>query len=149
MEKETLIVYYSRSGISERLAKALQHKLGCDMDKIAYADKEQIAFGTAVVEALRKATVPIKGSLHKPEDYKKIIFITPVWGGAMATPIRSYMTENKEHIQSYSLIVTCGKSGLSGSIKDAAAALGKEPVGSEQYLSSQVTKGAYNLERFI
>ncbi|MDR0525242.1 MAG: hypothetical protein LBG90_05150 [Spirochaetaceae bacterium] len=149
MIEKTLIVYYSRSGISEKVAQTLQAQLGCDMDKLEYAEKKHISFGAAVIEALRKSTAPITGGTHKPENYGRIIFITPVWGSGLATPIRSYMTEHKTAVQSYALIVTCGGGGLSGTIKDAAAILGKEPSASEQFRSSQVNEGHYGLEQFV
>ncbi|MDR0561919.1 MAG: hypothetical protein LBG73_04445 [Spirochaetaceae bacterium] len=149
MANEKLIVYYSRSGVSETLAKALQNKLGCPMDKLEYAEKDRVSFGTALLEAFRKSTAAVKGAVHNPGDYDTVIFITPIWAQSLATPIRSYMSEHKEAVKSYILLATCGKSGLPETIKDAAAVLGKEPSAAEYYRSSHVAKGVYNLEQFL
>jgi flavodoxin len=149
MNNETLIVYYSRSGVSEKLAQALQTRLGCAMDKVTYAGKDSIAFGTAVLEALRKATVPISGAVHNPGDYETIICITPVWGQAMATPMRSYLAEHKEAIKSYALIAVCAKSGLSGTVKDAVAVLGKKPVKTGQFIAARIAEGDFDVAQCI
>ena len=148
MSEKTLIIYYSRSGKSEILAKDLQSKIGCDMDKIEYATKNHISFFGAGFEAVSKKTVKIKGANHSPGDYEKIIFITPIWASALSTPVRSYMAENKANIKSYSLIATCGSSGLEGTIKDAGNIMQKEPDNSEMYRSAQIAKGDYDLGKF-
>ena len=148
MEK-TLIVYYSKSGKSEMLAKTLREKTGYDIDKLEYADKDHISFPAAVIESLRKTTVEIKGYAHNPAEYDRIIFVSPVWGSALSTPIRSYMSVHRKKIKTYSLIAVCGKIGLEGTVKDATTVMEKEPSVSEQYISAQVGKGTYNLEKFM
>ena len=148
--KKILIVYYSRSGVSEIIAKDLQNKLGCDMDKIVYADKDRVSFFRAAREATKKYTVKIKGAEHNPGDYEKIIFVTPIWAGAISTPIRSYMAEHKENIKSYTLITTSGSGDETPKIiKDAVDASRKESAVSKAYSSAQIKKGEYDLGKFI
>ncbi|MDR1565455.1 MAG: hypothetical protein LBS74_10910 [Oscillospiraceae bacterium] len=132
MANKNLIVYYSRTGLSERLAKALQEKLGGDIDQITYADRDKVSFASAGWEALRKATAKFKGDVHDAGEYDKIFFISPVWASALATPIRSYMAVNKGKIKAYSMLVTCGGSGLEGALKDALATPPKTQSSSSQ-----------------
>ena len=147
--KKTLIVYYSRTGNSEIIAKDLQNKLGCDTDKIEYANKKRVSFLGALFEAFGKKTKAITGAEHNPGDYEKIIFITPVWAGAMSTPIRSYMAKHKANIKSYSLIAALTKDGFEYTIKDAVQIMQAEPTVSEQYLDSQIKSGEYDLGKFL
>ncbi|MCL2774577.1 MAG: hypothetical protein FWD71_14705 [Oscillospiraceae bacterium] len=149
MDIKTLIVYYSRSGKSEIIAKDLQNRTGCDTDKIEYANKNKISFIGAGFEAAFRKKVKIKGAGHNPGDYERIIFVTPVWAGKISTPIRSYMSENKANIKSYSLIATCGGSEIAGAIKDAADIMQKEPAVSERYLSKQIDENTYDLAKFM
>ena len=146
---KTLIIYYSRSGKSEILAKDLQNKTGWDADKIEYAEKNKVSFLIAGFEAMLGKIVKIKGAVHNPGNYDRIIFITPVWAGKMSTPIRSYMIENRADIKSYSLIATCGGSAIDGAVKDAFNAARKEPAVSERYLSKQIDGNTYDLAKFI
>ena len=149
MSEKILIVYYSRTGKAEIIAKDLQNKLGCDMDKIEYANKKRVSFIGAIFEAFKKKTIKIKGAVHSPVDYEKIIFITPIWASAMSTPIRSYMAEHKTDIKSYSLIATCGSSEISDTLKDAVNVMQKEPVVSERYTDKQIVAGDYDLSKFL
>jgi flavodoxin len=148
MAGKNLIVYYSRTGISEVLAKELHAKVGGDIECLHYANREKISYAAAGLEAVRKATSPISGNSHDASDFDKIFFISPVWAGALATPIRSYMATNKEKIQSYVLLVTCGGSGLEGAKKDALTQIGKTPVAAEQFRSVDIKQGVFHLEKF-
>ena len=145
---KTLIVYYSRSGKSEIIAKDLQNKTGCDIDKIEYAKKNKVSYIGAIFEALGRKTTQIKGAAHNPGDYDRIIFVTPIWVGRMATPVRSYMAEKRTDIKSYSLIAACGGSEITETVKDAVNIMQKEPAVSERYLAKDIDKGAYDLAKF-
>jgi flavodoxin len=148
MAEKSLIVYYSRTGLSKRLAEALRAKLGCDIDNVRYAGRDKVSFAAAGLEAVRKATSAFAGDAHDASKYDRIFFISPVWAGSLATPIRSYMAANKDKIKAYALLATCGGSGLEGVKKDAQAATGKAATSAQQFLSREIRQGAYDLEMF-
>ena len=148
MAEKTLIVYYSRSGKSDILAKKLQEKLACDIDKISYTDKDHISFPSAVMESIKKATSEIKGDVHNPGDYERIIFVSPIWKSGLSTPIRSYMQKYNSKIASYSLLAVSGKVGFDGTVKDAEKVLGKKAQTCAHYIASQVAKGNYDISAF-
>jgi flavodoxin len=149
MAEKALLVYYSRSGKSEILAKNLREKTGWDTDKIEYADKKRISFIGGILEARRKATAKIKGDAHNPAEYRRVIIISPVWAGLLATPVRTYLVNHKPDINSYSIIAVCGGRGFEGTVKEAVTILGKEPVVSGEYFSAQIAKGTYDIEKFV
>ena len=146
MAEKALIVYYSRSGNAEKLAKKLNEKFKYDMDKLEYAEKERVSFIAAVMESLQKASLPIKGDNHSPDSYERIIFVSPIWKSSLPTPIRSYMLKYKPQIKSYILLAVSGKVGFEGVLKDAAKIFGREPYASAHYSSAQITKGAYTID---
>ncbi|GHU71878.1 hypothetical protein AGMMS49992_06680 [Clostridia bacterium] len=148
MASKYLVVYYSRTGGSERLAKALQKKLGSDIDRIGYAKTEKVSFISAALQAARKATAKFTGEMHNAAKYDKVYFVSPVWAGALATPIRSYMSYYKDSIKSYELLVTCGSSGLEGAAKDAQTVIGKPAANAEQFTAKEVKQGSFNLDKF-
>jgi hypothetical protein len=146
MEK-TLIVYYSHSGASQTLAAALQKKLGCDLDRLEYAGKARKGLGL-LLEALGRPTKDITGDTHPPGAYSRVLFVSPVWGGGLATPIRSYMKKHQGKIKAYGLLVTCASGGLSGAAKDAAKVMGVGPAPSQQFLAKDVGRGEMDLKNF-
>ncbi|MDR0813409.1 MAG: hypothetical protein LBO63_05335 [Oscillospiraceae bacterium] len=148
MAGKNLIVYYSRTGITELLATALQEKLGCDIDRVQYAERDKVSFAAAGFEAVRKTTVKIKGDTHDASDYNRIFIISPVWASSLATPVRSYLAANADKIKSYALLVTSGGSDVDGAERDAAAAAGKAPDASQQFLSADIKRGNFDLKSF-
>jgi len=148
MAEKTLIVYYSRSGKSDILAKKLHERLSCDIDKISYADKNHISFPSAVMESIKKAISEIRGDVHNPSDYERIIFVFPIWKGGLSTPIRSYMQKYNSKISSYSLLAVSGKVGFDVAVKDAENVLGKKAQTCVHYIASQIAKGNYDVSAF-
>lgn len=148
--KKNLIVYYSRTGTSEALAKVLREKLACDIDRIDYAEeRDGISFLAAGWEAIRRTTKAIQGNTRNPENYDHIFFVSPVWSNRLSTPIRSYMRAYRDKIKSYSLLVTCGGSALSKVKRDARSAMGKNPEASAEFKSKEVNEGEYDLKRLF
>ncbi|MDR1913757.1 MAG: hypothetical protein LBQ68_04640 [Clostridiales bacterium] len=149
MAQKNLIVYFSRTGSTESVAKVLAAKLGCDTDKLYYADREKISFANAGLESLRKQITTLKGDEHDPGIYDKIFFVSPVWAGSLSTPIRSYMKSNKDKIKDYALIVTCGGSGVTGPGKEALAIIGKSPSVTGSFRTLEIKRGEYDLTNFV
>lgn len=144
--KKNLIVCYSRTGTTEIIAKILREKLACDMDRIEYAsDRGRVPAAVATWEAVRRTTKEIKGDVHKPQDYDRVFFVSPVWAGGLSTPIRSYMAAHRGNIDSYSLLITCAGSALVKARKDARAAMKKAPEASVEFKADEIKQGNYDL----
>jgi flavodoxin len=107
---KTLIAYYSFTGNNETLARALQLKMNCDIYKITEIKKRKaitILFDIAF-RRLPKVAKPTTTLDH----YDHIIFCSPIWNGKIASPLKSFLINEKDHIQQYSFITICG--GRSG-----------------------------------
>lgn len=150
MTGKKLLVYYSRSGKAEIVAKKLQERLGCDMDKLRYADREDIvSVHSALFESLKRTTVQIRGDAHTPNGYDQIILVSPVWKNALSTPIRSYMIKYKGQIASYSLVAVSGGISFDGVLKESEKLLNASPVSKVCYRSSEVAKGTFDIDKFF
>jgi hypothetical protein len=88
-----LVAYYSRTGTTRRLAKALARWLGADCDPITedgrYAGR--LGFGRAYLAGLGHGQCPIHALLD-PIPYDHIIIGGPVWAGHVPSPLRQYLT---------------------------------------------------------
>lgn len=87
-----LVVYYSRTGTTHRVAQALAESLGADLDEIQ-EHSSRIGVGgyaRSMLEAITKG-IPSIQTQHDPRDYDQIVIGTPVWAGTMASPVRSYL----------------------------------------------------------
>ncbi|MHB1207593.1 MAG: flavodoxin family protein, partial [Rhodospirillaceae bacterium] len=89
-----LVVFYSRSGMTRRVAQVLAARLGCDLEEIAEAKGRRGIFGylRSVREARRKQPAPVAASAFNPSSYDLVIIGTPVWVWSLSSPVRGYLT---------------------------------------------------------
>jgi flavodoxin len=110
---KTLIMYYSKSGNTETVAKTLSNELSTDLIKIEDNKKRDGLFSMSrsVKDALREAKTKISPEKLDLDDYDLIYIGTPVWAGkptpAIITAIDTYDFKGKNVI----LFATMKKSG--------------------------------------
>ena len=107
----TLVVYYSKTGNAKKVAEVVIGGLGADHAELVFDDGAN----------------SIAGALD-PSGYERVILICPVWAFSLAEPMKIFLREYGEAIQSYSLIVTCGLFGLRGCVKYCVKCIGKPPL---------------------
>lgn len=93
-----LVVYYSYTGNTKKLAKIIAEKIGAETLEIEtetpYSDDYDLVVENAKVEIRKKATpklIPLKTNV---DNYDLIVLGTPVWWYSMAPATRSFLTEN-------------------------------------------------------
>jgi flavodoxin len=101
-----LVIYYSRTGNNEFLAKEIARRLSCDAEAIV--EQKKRTMGTLIKEMLFRKLPAIREITHKMEDYDHLILIAPVWGGIAATPMIAFIDKHNESIKKYSFISVCG-----------------------------------------
>lgn len=108
-----LITYYSRTNITERVAKKIQENLDCDIEEIIDLKDRSGLLGwiKSLFDAIRQNPTDIKTIEKNPSDYDLVIIGTPVWASTMASATLTYLKENKEKFKDVSFFCTCGSSG--------------------------------------
>jgi menaquinone-dependent protoporphyrinogen IX oxidase len=108
-----LVVYYSRTRRTERLAHAICNNLEirglrCDLEPLREPIGRHGLFGylRSVVDAALARTCPILPLTHKPENYDVVIVGTPVWSGSMSTPVRAFLSANAGRLKNIALFLT-------------------------------------------
>ncbi len=98
---KSLIVYYSRTGNNEMLAKILQEKLGCEIEKIEeYINRKGVlGFLRSGMQATFKKMSEIKPIKNDPKDYDLVVVVSPIWAGHIPSPVRTYIHFNREKIE--------------------------------------------------
>ncbi|MCL1828711.1 MAG: hypothetical protein FWG32_04355 [Oscillospiraceae bacterium] len=129
---KTLVVYYSKTGTTKKVALSVIDSKKCDFDELQYDE----------------GTKTIKNS-RDPSDYEHIIILSPVWAFSLAEPIKSYIGRYKSDIKEYDLIVTCGLLGLRGCVKNCLSAIGKAPGTALKFRANHVKRGDYDLSAVL
>jgi menaquinone-dependent protoporphyrinogen IX oxidase len=95
-----LVVYYSRTGLTKKIATLISTKIKADLDEII--DKKDrsgpIGYMKAGKDAMKNALTTITSSIN-PKEYDLIIIGGPVWAWTMAPAIRTYLDQNADALR--------------------------------------------------
>jgi flavodoxin len=121
-----LIVYYSRSGYTRRVARMLARRLGGDIDeiKIVQPVRGPLGYALSAIEALAEITPPVRPALKSPKGYDCIVVGTPVWFWSLSSPVRAWLANNRVPRARFAFFCTMGGSG-SGRVFAAMAKVAK------------------------
>jgi len=117
---KTLVVYYSRTNTTKKVAEDIQNSLHSDIEEIK-EEKDYsgaIGFAKGALDSVRKKESEIKPMKHNPEDYDVVIIGTPVWASTMASPVYTYLNQNKKKFKNVSFFCTTGSSGYDSTISN-------------------------------
>lgn len=92
---KSLVVYYSRTGVSQRVAQALAGELSADTFRITDGRDRHTTLGywRSVWEARKEKTGPIDPYEGDISQYDVVILCAPVWEKHLATPALSFLQQ--------------------------------------------------------
>ena len=124
-----LIAYYSRTGVTKNTAEIISEKIDCDIEEIKDTKNRSgiINYIKSGKDAMTSTLTKIKSIENDPSQYDLMIIASPVWAGTMASPILTYLTENKDKFKNVSFISTC-KSTCEKALEDMVKITEKEPI---------------------
>lgn len=161
---KTLVVYYSRTGNSRKIAEELAEALDADLEELKERANRAGAKGYMLAgrDAMKKRPADLLPLEHDPADFDLVVIGGPCWAGSMCTPTRTYGIEQKDHLSRVAFFATGGDSRFArkalNSIAEATSitpvatlALGEKEVANEhaQALSAFVSALEGKLENNI
>lgn len=140
-----LIVYYSRTGTTKKVAEYLRTKLQCDIEEIFDTKDRSGTIGYLIAgrDAMQKNLTTIKALTKNPADYDLVIIGTPVWAWTMSTPIRTFITENKNNLKNIACFCTMGSSGDAPTFEHIQSLANKPSVAQLALKTKDVLDGTY------
>ena len=116
-----LLVYYSYSGNTKKIADMIQEKIDCDVavldPVIPYSDDYQTVVDQAEEDIMSNFKPEIKPLNIDINNYDTIILGTPVWWYTYASPVRTFL--NKYDLHEKNVIAFATNAGWLGhTIKD-------------------------------
>jgi len=144
-DSRTLIVYYSRSGTTRRVAKSLSALLHCEIERIAEAKERSGVLGylRSAMEAGRKRPSSIIPPKMDPASYDLVIIGTPVWAWSVSSPVRAYLMAYRARLPDVAFFCTFGARGGESAFAEMETIVGKAPRACCGLSAGAVTSGAY------
>lgn len=108
--KKSLVVYYSKTGHTEKIAKDIASGLNADIEKIIDKKKRTGFFGFIFGgrDAMKKRLTDIEPVKKNPANYNLVILGTPVWAGNITPAVRTYIHMNKAKLKKTAFIISSG-----------------------------------------
>jgi hypothetical protein len=115
--KKTLVVYYSLSGNTARVAQEIARLARADIEVLRDFDREPplgfLGYVRAALDALRGKPGRLGALACDPHNYALIVIGTPVWAGRMTPAIRAYLERYKDALSRVGFFVTSGRTNAS------------------------------------
>lgn len=111
--KSCLVVFYSRSGMTRKIAGEIAQACGGDVEAIRETGIRAgpLGYFRSGFEALTKKLPAIKPTIKDPAKYRIVVLGTPVWASNISSPMRSYIMQNRNRFNEVAAFCTMGDSG--------------------------------------
>ena len=147
---KSLVVYYSRTKITQKVAQEIANKLDCDIEeihpKVNYQGK--IGYARGGKHAIQEKIIDRESLNFDPSDYDVVYIGTPVWAGKAATPVISYLKQNEGKFANVKFFVTAGSSGFESTIEQMEK-YSIKPLKTLALKTKEVKKDEFDLTSFI
>lgn len=126
----TLIVYYSLTGTTRKVAEQLSKRLRADMEEIVDKKKRSGILGSisANLDAFLKRSTGIGESKCFPGEYDLVLIGTPVWAFTITPAVRSYLEKYKNNLKKVAFFCTKGGSPGKPALFEMAKISGHKPA---------------------
>lgn len=102
---KTLVVFYSRTGSTKKIANSLAKKLNADLDEIVDHNHRRGFIGIiSSCIAVAKQKLTAISTKKDPKNYDLVIIATPIWVGTITPAVLTYVTQFKSQIKKYAVL---------------------------------------------
>ncbi|MBE6491272.1 MAG: flavodoxin [Methanobrevibacter thaueri] len=147
---KSLVVYYSRTSITKRLAEDIASKTSSDIEeiksKVNYSGK--IGYARGGKDAITEKIVELEELKYNPQDYDMVYLGAPVWASRAANPLISYLKQNEGKFKNVKFFMTAGSSGFESSFEQMEK-YSIKPQKTLALTTKEVKKNDYDLSSFI
>ena len=149
MNPSVLIVYYSRSGNTRKVADMIAHLIDCDVEPIV-SKANLSGFGgfKCAYSAVFNKLLQINEIEHDLEKYKVVLIGTPIWVGKISSPIRTFIHRYKNKLTRVAFFATMASEPNEDIFRKISNTLAKEPVATLTILVKEL-KGCIDKKKII
>ena len=140
-----LVVYYSRSGNTKKLAEDIAKNLKADTEEIVdlRPRKGVLGFFKSGRDSLLRRETEIKKSIKDPSKYDLVLVGTPVWAGNITPAARTYVRCNKDKFGKVACFCTMGGNSPRKAFDEIKKIIGKTPLATLHARSKLINKNIH------
>lgn len=138
--KKILVVYFTRTGNTERVAKDIAAALDADIERIREKDDRSGCLGyfAAGRDGMNEKSTEIEPVKSRASDYDIVIIGSPVWAWNLTPAVRTYIEQNRGSFKAVSFFITAGSTNVDEVLTNFENATGKKAVSSLGVLEDEL-----------
>jgi len=138
-----LVAYYSRTGVTKKAAELLAEQLSAATEEIKDTVKRAGVTGYVLAgrDAMQRRLTKLEPIKNDPAEFDLVIIGTPIWSWNMSTPVRTYLTEQKDKFKQVAFFCTMGGSGDLKAFKEMGEIVDKRPAAVLSLRTKEVVTG--------
>jgi flavodoxin len=141
--KNCLLVFYSCTGYTRRVAEQIAKRIQCDICDIRERHPRSGLSGylRSAFEALTGREPALQECGYDPSRYALVILGTPVWGGRVASPVRAFLSHHPLREARMATFCTYGGSGAEKALDSLIRLVGQAPVSRLALTNGEIDSG--------
>jgi len=144
---KVLVVYYSRTGTTHRLAEAIAREGGFDLEELRDLQPRLGLLGylRCSLDALLERRTELAPLAHHPGDYDLVIVGGPIWNAGVSSPVRTFLQAYGPRLKQVAFFLTYGGFGEHRAIAQMTHAAGRSPRLVCPVKARRVAHGGYTM----
>ena len=140
-----LVVYYSRSGTTQKVAEELARLLKADIEVIRESLNRRgfLGYLRSIFEVRLRCAAKIADPGNGPSRHTVVIVGTPVWAWSVSSPVRAYLEAHKRQLQNVAFFCTQGGSGSDRAFAQMQDIVGTQAQATCTFLARDVASDRY------
>lgn len=140
---KVLVVFFSRTGTTRRLAEHIARAAQADVEELREARNRRGIVGwlRSGYEGTYRLSAEILPLRRDVRDYDLVYVGSPTWNRSLASPVRRFLTDYAEALPNVALFATCAGQGATDVIAQMTEAMAHPPLATLAMLASDVTRG--------
>jgi flavodoxin len=127
LEPKVLVVYFSRTGTTKKLAEAIAHATRGELEPLREARSRSGLLGwlRSGYEGTYHLSVTPLPLQRDPGAYDLVFVGSPCWSRAVSSPVRGFLQEHGKKLRHVALFATCDGQGAQQAIAEMASLLAR------------------------
>lgn len=141
----TLIVYYSFTGNSRRVAQLLATQTGWPVGEVVEERPRAgggLGYLRCALDSLLGRSPAIRYEGPEPASFATVVLVAPVWVGLLAAPMRSFVENCQDRLARIAVLTTMNARGSSNAVKEISSIAGRDPVLEAVVTSREIDDGS-------
>ena len=125
--RQMLVVVYSYTGTSRRVAQRLAAELGWPIGEVIDA-KPRSGWLRCVLDSVFRRKPAILYAGPDPSAFDAVVLVAPIWVEGLSAPMRTFVATHAAKLREFAVVSVMGSKGAPNAVAEISRLLGRAPL---------------------